>query len=146
MAAQFDAISMSGARIIAVRRVSRRNIAAGELMARLTTHVLDTAHGAPADGVAVRLYSLGDERTLLVTSRTNSDGRTDRPLLDGDTFEAATYELEFDIGDYFANAGVEVSDPPFLDTVVIRVRLRSGERYHVPLLATPWSYATYRGS
>jgi len=115
-------------------------------MARLTTHVLDTAHGAPARGVAVRLYSLAQQRTLLATSRTNSDGRTDTPLLDGDALETATYELEFDIGDYFANAGVEVSDPPFLDTVVIRVSLRSGERYHVPLLASPWSYSTYRGS
>jgi len=115
-------------------------------MARLTTHVLDTTHGAPASGVAVRLYSVDDERMLLATSRTNSDGRTDAPLLDGDELKTATYELEFDIGDYFANADVDVSNPPFLGTVVIRVSLRSGERYHVPLLATPWSYSTYRGS
>lgn len=114
-------------------------------MTRLTTHILDTAHGVPAAGVDVRLYVLEAERTLVASTCTNDDGRTDAPLLQGATFKSGTYELEFDIGSYFATRGNGV-DPPFLDTVLIRVNLRSGEHYHVPLLASPWSYSTYRGS
>lgn len=115
-------------------------------MAGLTTHVLDTANGCPAAGVAVRLYSSSGGRQLLVSTCTNGDGRTDQPLLNADALETDSYELEFDIGTYFASQGAELSDPPFLDTVVIRCCLMKGKHYHVPLLASPWSYSTYRGS
>jgi 5-hydroxyisourate hydrolase len=115
-------------------------------MGHLTTHILDTAHGQPAAGVAVRLFSLQGQRSLLTTLETNEDGRTDAPLLEGETMQAGTYELEFDIGDYFAARGVIVSEPPFLNTVVIRFAVNPDEHYHVPLLASPWSYSTYRGS
>ena len=115
-------------------------------MGRLTTHILDTAHGHPAAGVAVRLFSLGEERKLVSSQRTNQDGRTDEPLLDGTDMTAGSYELEFDIGDYFEASGVKVSEPAFLNTVVIRFAVNADEHYHVPLLASPWSYSTYRGS
>ncbi len=114
-------------------------------MAGLTTHVLDTANGRPAAGVAIRLYGLSGGRKLLTSTETNSDGRTDEPLLDA-AFVSGEYELEFDTGDYFASLGVASTSQPFLGTVVIRCGLVSGERYHVPLLASPWSYSTYRGS
>lgn len=114
-------------------------------MGKLTTHILDTASGKPAAGVTVRLYVLRDEREFCASTVTNADGRSDEPLLQGDRFKDGTYELEFDIGDYFGDdeTGAET---PFLDTVVIRVSLQGAQSYHVPLLATPWSYSTYRGS
>ncbi len=115
-------------------------------MAGLTTHVLDTANGRPAAGVAIRLYRLSGERTLLTSATTNGDGRTDEALLDGVALVAGDYELEFDIGDYFSAQGAPSATPRFLDTVVIRCGLVAGEHYHVPLLASPWSYSTYRGS
>ncbi len=115
-------------------------------MAGLTTHVLDTASGRPAAGVAVRLYSASDERVLLSSATTNADGRTDAPLLEAGALETGCYELEFDVGRYFADRAIDLASPPFLDTVVIRCSLRAGEHYHVPLLASPWSYSTYRGS
>lgn len=115
-------------------------------MAGLTTHVLDTANGRPAAGVPVRLYAVTDDRLLLTSATTNDDGRTDAPLLAADDLRTGQYELEFDIGDYFGAQGADLTSPPFLDTVIIRCSLRAGERYHVPLLASPWSYSTYRGS
>ena len=115
-------------------------------MGRLTTHILDTANGRPAAGVEIRLYSLAGDRTECASAQTNSDGRTDSPLLDGDAMQAGTYELEFDIGSYFAGLGVTSGDPSFLDTVVIRFGVNADEHYHVPLLVSPWSYSTYRGS
>jgi 5-hydroxyisourate hydrolase len=115
-------------------------------MGRLTTHILDTANGRPAAGVAIRVFSLGDERRQLVATRSNDDGRTDDALLDGDAMTSGHYELEFDIGDYFSAHGHVVSDPAFLNTVVIRFAVNASEHYHVPLLASPWSYSTYRGS
>ena len=115
-------------------------------MGRLTTHILDTAHGRPAANVEIRLYGLDGERTLLASTVTNSDGRSDEPLLDGDAMQTGTYELEFDIGNYFSSRGVDLDDPAFLGTVVIRFSVKSDEHYHVPLLASPWSYSTYRGS
>ena len=118
----------------------------GVAMGRLTTHVLDAAQGRPAAGVDVRLYALNDERELVATAVTNGDGRTDEPLLDGDGMRTGTWELEFDIGSYFRAAGFRLSDPPFLDTVVIRFSAKADEHYHVPLLVSPWSYSTYRGS
>lgn len=115
-------------------------------MGRLTTHILDTAHGCPAANVAIRLFALDAERTLLASTVSNPDGRSDEPLLDGAAMQTGTYELEFDIGEYFLSRGVDLDDPAFLDTVVIRFSAKSGEHFHVPLLASPWSYSTYRGS
>jgi len=115
-------------------------------MGRLTTHILDTTHGCPAAGVEIRLFLLGDTRKLLAGAISNADGRTGEPLLEGEAMQAGTYELEFDIGDYFAARSDAVDDPRFLDTVVIRFSIRADENYHVPLLASPWSYSTYRGS
>jgi 5-hydroxyisourate hydrolase len=112
----------------------------------LTTHILDTAHGAPAAGVGIRLYGLGDGRVLLASAVTNSDGRTDGALMDDDALRTGSYELEFDVGAYFESRGHELAEPPFLGTVVIRVALVAGQHYHVPLLVSPWSYSTYRGS
>lgn len=115
-------------------------------MGRLTTHVLDTSKGGPAAGVAIRLFLLGEARDQVAAARTNADGRTERPLLDGDEVSTGTYELEFGIGDYFREQNAVLDDPAFLDTVVIRFSVRSDEHYHVPLLCSPWSYSTYRGS
>jgi len=115
-------------------------------MGRLTTHVLDTANGVPAAGVEIRLYSLNGKRTLETTTTSNADGRSDAPLLEDAAFAGGTYELEFEIGDYFRRRGQALGEPPFLDVVVIRFSADAGEHYHVPLLASPWSYSTYRGS
>ena len=115
-------------------------------MGRLTTHILDTARGCPAAAVDIRLFILGDVREMLAAAKSNRDGRTERPLLEGEAMRTATYELEFDIGDYFAADVSAVDDPRFLDTIVIRFSMRADENYHVPLLASPWSYSTYRGS
>ncbi len=115
-------------------------------MGRLTTHILDTTHGGPAEAVAIRLYRSGEPRRQLITAISNADGRTDDALLDGDSMQTGLYELEFDVGDYFAGRGAAVDDPPFLDTVVIRFSVKGDENYHVPLLVSPWSYSTYRGS
>jgi hydroxyisourate hydrolase len=115
-------------------------------MGRLTTHILDTAAGIPAAGVAIRLYAVGEERVLAASTESNSDGRTDAPLLEGESFATGQYELEFDIGDYFRGRGLAVGVPPFLDVVVIRFSADGAEHYHVPLLTSPWSYSTYRGS
>jgi 5-hydroxyisourate hydrolase len=115
-------------------------------MGRLTTHVLDTAHGRPGAHVPVKVFALSGGRHLVATAVTNGDGRTDRPLLEGDTYRGGTYELEFKVGEYFKAAGVPAGDPPFLGDIVIRVSLAEDQDYHVPLLVSPWSYSTYRGS
>ncbi len=115
-------------------------------MGRLTTHVLDTKSGRPAAGVTIRLYWLGRERREVANATTNQDGRTDAPLVEDDLMPAGEYELEFDIGAYFAGADDAPATPAFLNTVVIRFSVNSDENYHVPLVATPWSYSTYRGS
>jgi 5-hydroxyisourate hydrolase len=115
-------------------------------MGRLTTHILDTAHGCPAADVEIRLYAIDGDRTLVASAVTNPDGRSDEPLLDGDAMRTGTYELEFDIGAYFSSRGLDLGKPAFLDTVVIRFSVQSDAHYHVPLLASPWSYSTYRGS
>lgn len=113
-------------------------------MAGLTTHILDTANGQPAAGVSVRAYSLDGERQCVARAVTNADGRTDSPLIAAGDLSTGCYELEFDIGDYFERSGG--NGPSFLGTVVIRVNLDAGEHYHVPLLASPFGYSTYRGS
>ncbi len=116
-------------------------------MGHLTTHVLDTAHGRPAAGQKIELYALGDARRLLRTAHTNADGRCDGPLLEGAAFRRGVYELVFFVGDYFRAAGVTLPDPPFLDQVVLRFGIAEADRhYHVPLLVSPWTYTTYRGS
>lgn len=117
-------------------------------MGRLTTHVLDTASGRPGAGIAIELFALdGDERKSLGATRTNADGRTDTPLLDGAAFKAGTYELVFQVAEYFAGAGVELADPAFLDVIPLRFSIAdTGAHYHVPLLVSPWSFSTYRGS
>ena len=116
-------------------------------MGRLTTHVLDTAHGRPAAGMAAALYRLaGGERTLITGLVLNRDGRANGPILDGDAFTPGVYELEFQAGDYFRDLGVKLDEPAFLDIIVLRFGLAAGEHYHVPLLVSPFSYSTYRGS
>ena len=117
------------------------------MMGRLTTHVLDTARGVPAGGVAVSLYRLPAGGEAIAEATTNADGRLDAPILDGEAFTPGTYELVFRAGDYFRAAGVELPNPPFVDQVVLRFGIAdSGAHYHVPLLVSPWSYSTYRGS
>jgi 2-oxo-4-hydroxy-4-carboxy-5-ureidoimidazoline decarboxylase len=115
---------------------------------RLSTHVLDTHSGKPAPGVGIRLFEVGSSaRGLLTETITNADGRTDQPLMGGGPLRAGTYEIEFAIGDYFTAKGTAASSPAFLDVVPIRFGIAEPEgHYHVPLLATPWSYSTYRGS
>ena len=116
---------------------------------RLSTHVLDTVSGKPAPGVKITLHEIGaSARSLLKETITNADGRTDAPLIGGEPLRIGTYELSFHIGAYFAAAGrTGLADPPYLDIVPIRFSIAEPEgHYHVPLLATPWSYTTYRGS
>ena len=115
-------------------------------MGKLTTHVLDTASGIPAAGIDIRLYLLGDDRKLKAAAITNEDGRSEHPLLADELLQTGEYELEFDVGTYFRARGAELDDPAFLETVVIRFAMRANEHYHVPLLVSPWSYSTYRGS
>lgn len=113
----------------------------------LTTHVLDTYHGTPAAGVAVELTRIGETRQSLVKTATNADGRCGEPLLSGSSMRPGQYELSFDLESYFRGKGVKLSQPPFLSIVVIRIGIADGgANYHVPLLASPWSYSTYRGS
>ena len=118
---------------------------------KLTTHVLDTANGCPATGIAIALWKLDsnsdpDSKTLLKTLETNQDGRTDKPLLDPKEIKKGVYELVFTVGDYFAQYSI-YSEPLFLDRIPIRFGINDPEvHYHVPLLVSPWSYSTYRGS
>lgn len=117
-------------------------------MGKLTTHVLDTAQGCPAANLLIELWQIeGDERTLLTTTRTNRDGRTDAPLLADAALTGGVYELVFAVGEYFAAQTVPTTTPPFLDRVPIRFGIGDpAAHYHVPLLASPWAYSTYRGS
>lgn len=114
-------------------------------MGRLTTHVLDTARGKPGAGIALELSLLsGKDWTLVASARTNADGRTDSPLLEGEKFRAGTYQLLFHVGAYFKANGVGGA---FLDLVPVRFEITdAGQHYHVPLLCSPWSYTTYKGS
>jgi len=111
----------------------------------LTTHILDTAKGCPAKNVQIDLYRLDDEkREHLASMRTNDDGRTNEPILPKEKFSVGSYELVFQIGDYFGDSG---SKPAFIDTVPIRFGIADAQaHYHVPLLVSPFSYSTYRGS
>jgi 5-hydroxyisourate hydrolase len=117
-------------------------------MGKLTTHVLDTMHGCPAAGLAVRLYRLDGERVLpLQQIKLNADGRADAPLLEGARLLPGRYRLVFAVAPYFRARGVVLPEPAFLDEVPLDFGIADVSlHYHVPLLATPWSYATYRGS
>jgi 5-hydroxyisourate hydrolase len=117
-------------------------------MGKLTTHVLDTANGCPAAGMTVALYRL-DQGTASPIKQIvlNHDGRADAPLLEGDAFVAGTYRLVFGVGAYFRGLGAPLAEPPFLDEVPLDFGLAQlDSHYHVPLLASPFAYSTYRGS
>ena len=115
-------------------------------MGMLTTHVLDTAQGRPGAGIRVDLYAAGAERRLVATAHTNDDGRCAAPLLQGDAFRTGQWELVFHVGEYFAGARLALPEPPFLDRVTVAFGIAADAHYHVPLLVSPWSYTTYRGS
>ena len=118
-------------------------------MAGLSTHILDNVRGGPAAGVGVELFSIANDgaRTPLAKTLTNSDGRTDKPLISAADARVGAFEIVFHVGDYFRGAGANAADPPFLDIIPIRFSIADPKaHYHVPLLVTPWSYATYRGS
>lgn len=117
-------------------------------MGRLSTHVLDTARGKPAAGVRITLYRLsGGERALVREVITNSDGRSDGPLLEGEALEAGVYELVFAAGEYLRGSGQAGPGVLFLDEIPIRFGVPdAGQHYHVPLLISPFGYSTYRGS
>jgi 5-hydroxyisourate hydrolase len=117
-------------------------------MAKLTTHVLNLAAGIPAAGMRIELHSVdGDCRTLAASVITNSDGRSASALLEGAAFRAGRYSLTFHVAAYFRSLNVVLAAPPFLDEVVIAFAVAEPEQnYHVPLLVSPWSYSTYRGS
>lgn len=118
-------------------------------MGKLTTHILDTANGCPAANVTIELYALQDngQRHLVKIVHTNADGRCDAPLLEGSAMNIGTWELVFYSADYFKTKGTALSDPPFLDVIPLRFTIAdTNAHYHVPLLVSPWSYSTYRGS
>jgi 5-hydroxyisourate hydrolase len=121
-------------------------------MGKLTTHVLDTSLGKPASGVAIDLHRLAsapaeETRVLITSALTNSDGRAGTPLLEGAAMQVGRYSLTFHIAAYFRLQGIVLPDPPFLDRVVIPFGIAEADgHYHVPLLVSPWSFSTYRGS
>jgi len=117
-------------------------------MGKLSTHVLDVTQGKPGVGIKLALYVIkGNEKILLKEGITNNDGRCDAPLLQGEQFHSGRYELVFGAGDYFAAQGVQVPVPRFIDEVVIAFGIADpSQNYHVPLVVSPWSYSTYRGS
>lgn len=117
-------------------------------MGKLTTHVLDTMNGCPAAGMAVGLYRLdGEQLQRLKTLQLNSDGRADVPLLEGEHLQPGRYRLLFDVAAYFRARGAVLPEPAFLDQVPLDFGIADAQgHYHVPLLASPWAYSTYRGS
>jgi len=115
-------------------------------MTKLTTHVLDTYSGKPAKGIKVDIYFVSDKKEKINSIVLNNDGRSEKPLVEGANFKEGKYELVFFVGDYF-NKLTNLPKTPFLDEVVIRFGVSDPkEKYHVPLLVSPWSYSTYRGS
>ena len=120
-------------------------------MGFLTTHVLDTAQGIPGKNIEVSLYRVRTEnatttKELIRTLQTNSDGRTDQPILSEQEFQMGTWELVFKTGDYYKKSSLVVDDPPFLDVIALQFSMSRDDHYHVPLVVSPWSYSTYRGS
>jgi len=116
-------------------------------MTKLTTHVLDIYSGKPGSGIKVDLYYLeNDKREKLKSITLNNDGRSDKPLIEGESFKTGKYEIVFFVGDYFKKI-TDVPKIPFLDDVIVKFGISNAkEHYHVPLLVSPWSYSTYRGS
>ena len=115
-------------------------------MTKLTTHCLDTFSGKPANGVKVEVYLISGKKVKLNSTTLNNNGRSDKPLLEGANFKEGEYEIVFFIGDYFKKL-TNLPKIPFLNEVVIRFGVsKADEHYHVPLLVSPWSYSTYRGS
>jgi len=150
-----DAATEFAAALQEVFYITRLRVAgkvAGEGMplvnGRLSTHVLDTHAGRPAAGVGIELHAFAGERAYGIASTvTNADGRTDKPLIADRPLPIGRYELRFALGNHFRSRGIESGDPPFLDIVPLRFSIAEPEgHYHVPLLCTPWSYSTYRGS
>jgi 5-hydroxyisourate hydrolase len=117
-------------------------------MGKLTTHALDTANGCPAAGMRVTLFRIDPSGAALLKSIVlNADGRADGPLLEGAEMRTGRYRLDFAVGPYFEARGTKLDDPAFLDRVPLDFGIASPEQhYHVPLLVSPWSYSTYRGS
>ena len=116
-------------------------------MGHLTTHVLDTANGCPGAGIRVELFRAGANDVPIASMVTNTDGRCDAAMLEGEAFTAGEYELVFHAGDYFNFKGQQDGEHRFLDRVVIRFGINNAaEHYHVPLLLSPFGYSTYRGS
>ena len=115
-------------------------------MTKLTTHCLDTYSGKPAKGIKVDVYLVSDKREKINTTILNSNGRSDKPLIEGNNFKEGKYELVFFVGNYFKKI-TDLPKTPFLNEVVIKFGISNpSEHYHVPLLVSPWSYSTYRGS
>ncbi|MCF8533803.1 MAG: 2-oxo-4-hydroxy-4-carboxy-5-ureidoimidazoline decarboxylase [Reyranella sp.] len=150
-----DAATEFAAALLEIFYITRLRVAAkvtGEGMprvdGRLSTHVLDTHAGRPAVGIKVELFEFSGEMAhRIAKAATNVDGRTDQPLIAGRPLPIGRYELRFAVGDHFRSRGIEQGDPPFLDIVPLRFSIAEPEgHYHVPLLCTPWSYSTYRGS
>lgn len=114
----------------------------------LSTHVLDTMHGSPAAGMGVSLFTTqGDDATLVRRFVLNADGRSDGPLYDNNSLRPGTYRLVFEVADYFRSRGVDLPEPPFLNKVTLDFGIaHADQHYHVPLLVSPWSHSTYRGS
>lgn len=117
-------------------------------MGKLTTHVLDTANGCPAAGMRVTLLRIDAAGpAVLKTIALNADGRADAPLLEGEALQRGRYRLVFTVAPYFRARGAELPEPPFIDEVPLDFGIADpGLHYHVPLLVSPWSYSTYRGS
>jgi 5-hydroxyisourate hydrolase len=117
-------------------------------MGRLTTHVLDTAHGTPAAGISLTLYrNVGERYVLVKDAVTGADGRCGAPLLEGEALTPGRYRLVFAAGAYFAARGIALPDPPFVDLVAIDFGVAdAAAHWHVPLLVSPWAWSTYRGS
>ncbi|WP_028022650.1 hydroxyisourate hydrolase [Enterovibrio calviensis] len=117
-------------------------------MGKLTTHVLDTSHGKPGSEIEIALFRVSSHGLEhVITTTTNQDGRTNEPLLEGDAFLKGKYQLQFNTANYFHRTGVALSDIPFLDDVVIRFGIDDpSAHFHVPLLVSPYSFSTYRGS
>jgi 5-hydroxyisourate hydrolase len=118
-------------------------------MAKLSTHVLDTAHGKPAAAMRLDLYRVksSGELDMIKRTTTNLEGRTDAPLLTEDEMRSGIYEIQFHVAEYFDSKGADMATPPFLDLIPIRFAIADEKGdYHVPLLISPWGYSTYRGS
>ena len=117
-------------------------------MGRLSTHVLDSSNGQPAAGMRIDfLERIGDQYQLIKTLHTNTDGRTDQPVMAAEVMRSGEFELLFYVADYYRARGATLNNPPFIDRVPIRFGIHDrNTHFHVPLLCTPWSYTTYRGS